>query len=193
MLRCRSERHRSLQCAAPESVARLHGVRLDGPETGIAPRPELLEQNLLRYADNLLFKLAYPLGPAHQDVDDDCLPASGQDAERALDGQAGKSLRDIHDTHQMVGGLSNSIALMCIVKSGRGKNIDGCTIRQSRAWRPAPAEQSHRDGTDDQNADLGGRCAQRASAGLIVTEATDVSARSKGYAWTPRHLYGRAG
>ncbi|WP_158900246.1 alkene reductase [Burkholderia sp. L27(2015)] len=26
---------------------------------------------------------------------------------------------------------------------------------------------------------------QRASAGLIVTEATDVSARSKGYAWTP--------
>jgi N-ethylmaleimide reductase len=27
--------------------------------------------------------------------------------------------------------------------------------------------------------------AQRASAGLIVTEATDVSVRSKGYAWTP--------
>src|ERR1700723_2586637 len=26
---------------------------------------------------------------------------------------------------------------------------------------------------------------QRASAGLIVTEATDVSKRSKGYAWTP--------
>jgi N-ethylmaleimide reductase len=26
---------------------------------------------------------------------------------------------------------------------------------------------------------------QRASAGLIITEATDVSARSKGYAWTP--------
>jgi len=35
--------------------------------------------------------------------------------------------------------------------------------------------------------------AQRASAGLIIAEATNISAQGRGYAMTPRYLVGRTG
>src|SRR5580698_2653298 len=80
---------------------------------------------------------------------------------------AGKSLRDIHSTYQMVGGLSNRIALIYIVESGMRKSIDGCSIRRSRTRHPALAEKSHCDGPDDQNAHRYRRCDQCADGDLL--------------------------
>jgi N-ethylmaleimide reductase len=49
----------------------------------------------------------------------------------------------------------------------------------------APMTRSRTSPGDLPNASMATYYAQRAGAGLIVTEATDVSPRSKGYAWTP--------
>jgi N-ethylmaleimide reductase len=49
----------------------------------------------------------------------------------------------------------------------------------------APMTRTRTSAGDTPNALMAKYYGQRASAGLIVTEATDVSARSNGYAWTP--------
>ncbi len=49
----------------------------------------------------------------------------------------------------------------------------------------APMTRTRTSDGDVPNALMAKYYAQRASAGLIVTEATDVSSHSKGYAWTP--------
>lgn len=49
----------------------------------------------------------------------------------------------------------------------------------------APMTRTRTSDGDVPNALMAKYYAQRASAGLIVTEATDVSPHSKGYAWTP--------
>jgi N-ethylmaleimide reductase len=49
----------------------------------------------------------------------------------------------------------------------------------------APMTRTRTSPGDVPNATMATYYGQRASAGLIITEATDVSPRSKGYAWTP--------
>jgi N-ethylmaleimide reductase len=49
----------------------------------------------------------------------------------------------------------------------------------------APLTRARSSAGDVPNALMATYYGQRATAGLIITEATDVSARSKGYAWTP--------
>src|SRR5258707_1359418 len=49
----------------------------------------------------------------------------------------------------------------------------------------APMTRTRTSMGDVPNALMATYYGQRASAGLIITEATDVSPRSKGYAWTP--------
>jgi N-ethylmaleimide reductase len=49
----------------------------------------------------------------------------------------------------------------------------------------APMTRTRTSVGDVPNALMATYYGQRASAGLIITEATDVSPRSKGYAWTP--------
>jgi N-ethylmaleimide reductase len=55
----------------------------------------------------------------------------------------------------------------------------------------APLTRARSSAGDAPNALMATYYSQRATAGLIITEATDISARSKGYAWTPG-IYTRA-
>ena len=62
-------------------------------------RPQLFDQHLLRHADDALLQLACALRTLRQDVQDDRLPSTGEDAQRALDGQAREALDDLHLKH----------------------------------------------------------------------------------------------
>jgi N-ethylmaleimide reductase len=94
----------------------------------------------------------------------------------------------------MVGGLGNRMALICIVKSGRGEismaalfenhELGGQRLLKNRIVM-APMTRTRTSAGDVPNALMATYYGQLASAGLIVTKATDVSAHSKGYAWTP--------
>jgi hypothetical protein len=82
-----------------EQVFDALGIRCDGLATHqpmLLERSKLFDQHLLRYAGNSLFQVACALRAVHQDRQDDRLPPTREDAQRAFDRQAGKSFDDLH-------------------------------------------------------------------------------------------------
>jgi N-ethylmaleimide reductase len=63
-------------------------------------------------------------------------------------------------------------------------NLGGKIVLKNRVVM-APMTRTRTSEGDVPNALMATYYSQRASAGLLITEATDVSVRSKGYAWTP--------
>jgi hypothetical protein len=83
---------------------RFLGEGLPIDQTMFFQRPQLLQQDLLRQPGNLVFKVAGAQGTVQQDEYDHGLPASGNDAQGPLDGEAGKPLGDLPHAHQLVCG-----------------------------------------------------------------------------------------
>jgi hypothetical protein len=91
--------------------------------------PKLFDENLLRYADDLVFKFAGSLRAIQQNVDNDCLPTAGDDAQRPFDRQARKFLRDPHLTNQIVCRLIALLNLFYLLPETTRVSIHACTIR----------------------------------------------------------------